>query len=257
MNQFRPSSFQVLPTVIKNLVIINVLVFLAQYTMKASGILDMEDLFGLHHVKSPLFQPWQLITHLFLHSTEGWGHIVFNMLTLWMFGAVLENIWGPKKFITFYFICGLGAALLHLTFLWFEYQDMLNQFVLIKQSATPGNVSLFFQQFHLDRFRGGTEVVNNYVSDPENPTAHSQAVGFINQFIYLKLSVATIGASGAIAGVMAAFMYMFPNTEIYLYFLLPVKAKWLGIIYFGQELYFAITKAEGDNVAHWAHLGGA
>lgn len=255
MTQFRPSSFQILPTVIKNLIIINVLVFLAQYTFNATGIVNMEALFGLHHVKSPLFEPWQIITHLFLHGSI--GHIFFNMLALWMFGAVLENLWGPKKFLTFYFICGIGAALLHLTFLWFDYQDMLNQFVHIKQNATPGNVALFFQQFHLDQFRGGTEILNNYVSDPENSFAGNQALSFINQFIYLKLSVPTIGASGAIAGVMAAFIYLFPNTDIYLYFLLPVKAKWLGIIYFGQELYFAITNAEGDNVAHWAHLGGA
>jgi membrane associated rhomboid family serine protease len=104
MTQFRPNNFQILPTVIKNLLIINVLVFLAQNTMKASGILNMENVFGLHHVKSPLFEPWQIITHLFLHSTESWGHIFFNMLALWMFGAVLENLWGAKRFITFYFI---------------------------------------------------------------------------------------------------------------------------------------------------------
>lgn len=219
--------------------------------------MNMEAVFGLHHVKSPLFQPWQIITHLFLHSTSGIGHLFFNMLTLWMFGSILENLWGPKKFLTFYFICGIGAALLHLTFLWLEYYDMLNQFVVIKQSATPGNISLFFQQFRLDRFRGGAEVLSTYVNDPENSVASNQAVSFINDFIYLKLSIPTIGASGAIAGVMAAFMYLFPNTEIYLYFLLPIKAKWLGIIYFGWEFYSAITKAEGDNVAHWAHLGGA
>src|SRR3954469_2096257 len=117
MTQFRPNNFQILPTVIKNLLIINVLVFLAQNTLNAGGIINMENVFGLHHVKSPLFEPWQIITHLFLHSTESWGHIFFNMLALWMFGAVLENLWGPKRFITFYFICGIGAALLHLTFL--------------------------------------------------------------------------------------------------------------------------------------------
>lgn len=255
MNQFRPSSFPILPTVIKNLLIINVLVFLAQNTLRASGIIDMDDVFGLHHIKSPLFQPWQIITHLFLHG--GLGHIFFNMLALWMFGAVLENLWGPKKFITFYFICGLGAALLHLGFLWFDYHDMLNQFVQIKQNANPRNVSIFFNEFRLSQYRGGSEVLNSYLANPESSSAIDQATNYIDQFIYLKLSVATIGASGAIAGILAAFMYLFPNTEIYLYFLLPVKAKWLGIIYFGQELYFGITKPEGDNVAHWAHLGGA
>jgi membrane associated rhomboid family serine protease len=257
MNQFRPSSFPVLPPVIKNLLIINVLVFLAQYAINGSGIADMENLFGLHHVKSPLFQPWQIITHLFLHSTTGLGHIFFNMFSLWMFGAVLEDLWGSKRFLTFYIISGLGAALLHLTFLWIDYDDMLNQFVVIKQHATPENVSAFFYEFKLSQFRGATEVLGNYVSNPDDRAAGTEAVELINQFVYLKLSVPTIGASGAIAGVMAAFMYLFPNTELYLYFLFPIKAKWLGIVYFGQELFFAITKAEGDNVAHWAHLGGA
>src|SRR4051794_11448702 len=121
MTQFRPSSFQVLPLVIKNLIIINVLVYLAQVTVGEGHYFNMENLFGLHHVKSPLFQPWQIITHLFLHGS--FGHIFFNMLSLWMFGSVLENLWGPKKFLTFYFICGIGAALVHLTFLWFENAD--------------------------------------------------------------------------------------------------------------------------------------
>ncbi|HEX8357841.1 MAG TPA: rhomboid family intramembrane serine protease, partial [Segetibacter sp.] len=176
---------------------------------------------------------------------------------LWMFGAILENLWGPKKFLTFYFICGIGAALLHLTFLWFDNLDMLNQFVLIKEQATPAKISLFFQEFHLDRFQGASEVLSNYVSEPGDMAARSQAISFVNDYTYSILSIPTIGASGAISGVLAAFMYLYPNTELHLYFLIPVKAKWLGILYFGRELFFAITNSEGDNVAHWAHLGGA
>lgn len=255
MTEFRPARFEILPPVIKNLVIINVLVFLLQKAVASYSSVDMETLFGLHHIKSPLFQPWQIITHLFLHGSL--GHIFFNMFSLWMFGAVLENLWGSKKFITFYLICGIGAALLHLTFLWFDYSEMLNQLVLIKQSPTPGKIASFFNEFKLDRFQGGAEAVNSYVSNPNDLSARSAAINFINQYTYLKLSVPTIGASGAISGVLAAFLYLFPNTYLYLYFLFPVKAKWLGLFYFGRELFFAISNSEGDNVAHWAHLGGA
>ncbi len=255
MTQFRPSNFQVLPLVIKNLLIINVLIFLAQISIGKGSYFNMDDLFGLHHIKSPLFQPWQIITHLFLHGS--WGHLFFNMLSLWMFGSVLENLWGPKRFLTFYFICGIGAALLHLTFLWFDNIDMLNQFVLIKQHPTPFKIDSFFHQFILGRFERADDVLNFYDSNPDNPAAMSEAMSFISQTTLVRLNVATIGASGAIAGVLAAFMYLFPNTAIYLYFLIPVKAKWLGLIYFGQELYFAISNSEGDNIAHWAHLGGA
>ena len=96
MTEFRPTGFQILPVVIKNLLIINVLVFLAQNTLGASGLISLEDLFGLHHVKSPLFQPWQIITHLFMHGS--FMHLFGNMFALWMFGARLENLWGPKRF---------------------------------------------------------------------------------------------------------------------------------------------------------------
>src|SRR5690349_15763030 len=109
MTEFRPGRFEVLPAVIKNLLIINVLFFLAQYTIGKGGYFDMEDFLALHHVKSPLFKPWQLVTHLFLHG--GFWHLFWNMFGLWMVGSVLETVWGPKRFLTFYFICGIGAAL--------------------------------------------------------------------------------------------------------------------------------------------------
>lgn len=255
MTQFRLGNFQVLPPVIKNLLIINVLFFLAQKTIGESTYFNMEDIFGLHDVASQLFKPWQIITHLFLHG--GFTHILFNMFSLWMFGSVLENLWGPKKFITFYFVCGIGAALLQLTFLHFQNSDMLHQATIIRQTPTPVNIANFFNQFHLQQFQKASDILDTYISNPDNSIALDNARGFIDQFIFLKLSVVTIGASGAIAGVLAAFLYLFPNTELLVYFMFPVKAKWLGIIYFGSELYFAISNQQGDNVAHWAHLGGA
>jgi len=231
MTEFRPGSFQILPTVIKNLVIINVLVFLAQQVFGHT----VEDLFALHTWQSPLFKPWQFVTHLFLHGDI--SHIFFNMFALWMFGSVLENLWGPKRFITFYIICGLGAALCHMLVLYVENQHMLDAFHSISANGTNSM----------------NEVVNfNHQYSPDPSDLYSPAT-----IVDARLNEATLGASGAIFGCLAAFGYLFPNTYIYLYFFIPIKVKWFVIAYAAFELYAAIQSSAGDNVAHVAHLGGA
>jgi membrane associated rhomboid family serine protease len=193
MTDFRLGRSQGIPPVVKNLIIINVIVVLIQWTMKRTGSDYMENFFALHDVRSVLFKPHQLVTYMFLHSTDTIWHILFNMLILWMFGSILENYWGPKRFLTFYIVCGIGAAALQL-------------FVL-----------------YLD-------------------PAYSDA--------------ATLGASGAIFGCMVAFGLLFPNSLIYIYALIPVKAKWAVIAYVLYELFLGVQNNANDNVAHWAHLGG-
>src|ERR1700759_966105 len=138
MTEFRPGRFQILPTIIKNLLIINVLVFIAQQTVEKSGNPDLlNNLFALHTWQSTLFKPWQFITHLFMHGSI--GHIFSNMFALWMFGSVLENLWGPKRFLTFYIVCGLGAALMHMTVLYFETNSLLEGYNSLKQHFNFGN----------------------------------------------------------------------------------------------------------------------
>jgi membrane associated rhomboid family serine protease len=256
MTEFRPSRFEVLPVVIKNLLIVNVLFFLAQKTIGAGGMFDMVDLLALHHVKSPLFQPWQIVTHMFLHG-DFW-HLFGNMFALWMFGAILENVWGPKRFLTFYFLCGIGAALIHLTFLWYDYHGLLNEFLTLKLNPTPERILAFYKTYGLghDPTGRGTSLLNNYLAYPDNTEYVQQVVNYISDKTYLAVSNATLGASGAVFGVLAAFVYLFPNTYIYLYFFVPVKAKWMGLVYFGIELFSAIQNSAGDNVARWAHIGG-
>jgi membrane associated rhomboid family serine protease len=201
MTQFRPTRFEVLPPIIKNLLIINGLVFLAQNTFAGpTSSFSFEDYFALHAWQSDLYKPWQLITHMFLHGD--FSHILGNMFALWMFGSILENVWGPKRFLLFYMLCGVGAAIIHLAILSYQLVPLTNQY---------------------DRL----------------------------------LNSATLGASGAVFGILIAFVYLFPNTYIYIYFLFPVKAKWLGIAYFSFELYKGIQNSAGDNVARWAHVGGA
>jgi len=215
MTEFRPSRFQILPTVIKNLLIINGLVFLAQVTLGDDISNRMEDLFALHTWQSPFFKPWQFITHMFMHGS--FEHLFGNMFALWMFGSILENFWGPKRFLTFYLVCGLGAALCHMTALYVEMKPLVDKIATLN----------YEQQQYL---------LNN------------------REF---ALNGITLGASGAVFGCLAAFGYLFPNTYIYLYFLFPLKAKWFVIIYAGLELLMAVQNSAGDDVAHIAHLGGA
>jgi membrane associated rhomboid family serine protease len=222
MTQFRPSSYNSLPTIIKNLLIINGLFFLAQNTIAGpTSAFSFEDIFALHAFQSDLFRPWQLITHMFLHGDL--GHIFGNMLALWMFGSILENIWGPKQFLLFYFLCGVGAAMIHLGILSFELMDATKYYHELIVSGAPqtGDVAEFMARYKA------------------------------------RVDVATLGASGAVFGILIAFVYLFPNTYIYIYFFIPMKAKWLGILYFSYELFFALKNSAGDNVARWAHVGGA
>jgi membrane associated rhomboid family serine protease len=215
MTDIRPGSFQILPTVIKNLLIVNALVYLAQFTFGQTGTFNIDNFFALHDIHSVYFKPHQLITHLFMHGSL--GHLAVNMFALWMFGSTLENYWGAKRFLIFYIACGLGSALLHLSVLYAENIPVMEAF------------------HHLS-----PEEQANYLYAPE-----------------FRVNVATVGASGAVFGCLAAFGYLFPNSLIYIYFLFPLKAKWFVLIYAGIELVSAIQNSAGDNVAHWAHLGGA
>lgn len=215
MAQIRMGGFQTVPTIIKNLIIINALVFFAQQVFGNVGPFGMENLLALHDVHSVYFRPHQIVTHMFMHGSL--AHLLFNMLALWMFGSVLENLWGPKRFLIFYMLCGLGAALLHLGVLYMEMQEVM----------------AIFNQL---------------------PAARQEELLYSPTF---KVNTPTVGASGAVFGCLAAFGYLFPNSMIYVYFFLPIKAKWFVIIYAALELWLGISNSAGDNVAHWAHLGGA
>lgn len=223
MSEYRPGGFQILPPVIKNLIIINVLVFAATYVLKQANIIDLDSYLALFHWKSPLFKPWQVITHIFMHGNL--THLVFNMFALWMFGNVIENTLGAKKFLIFYFVCGLGAALCYsLVFTW-ENLDAIKWF----SSLSPQ-----VQQEMVD-----TALATNRVSLGAAP-----------------MVTPMVGASGAIFGVLFAFGYLFPNLMIYVYFLFPIKAKYFVAIYAIIELFSGFQNSPTDNVAHFAHLGG-
>lgn len=206
------NSFQRTTPIVLNLIIINALVFFAQVAFGGMADLNkVNDLFALHHYKSEVFRPYQLVTHMFMHG--GIFHIIFNMLALWMFGSVIEKAWGPKRFLIFYLVCGLGAGL-----------------------AQMG--SYIHEFWQIDHANIGNELYNEY-----------QTVLRQN---------CTLGASGAIMGVLAAFGYLFPNTQLFIMPIpFPVKAKWAILGFIALDVFGGVVKVQGDNIAHFAHVGGA
>lgn len=211
--QYSPPKFNILPPVCKNLLIINVIAFLATYVFRMRGI-DLSDIFGLHFFASDNHYFWQYITYAFFH--DNFSHLFFNLFAVWMFGYTLENIWGQKKFIIFCLVSCLGAALAQQITYYFMYSDLVNG---VYSGVNIGN--------------GIT------ISTAE----------FLN-------NLNTIGASGVVFGLLAAFGAMFPNSTIYLYFFIPLKTKWFVIGYIVLELINGISTTS-DGVAHFAHLGGA
>ncbi len=210
-NQYSPTGFSFLPVVVKNLLIINFIMFLADIALARFGI-DLNGALGLHFFMASDFQPYQLLTYMFMHGN--FSHLFFNMFALWMFGNTLENIWGWKRFLIYYLLCGVGAGLIQEGVQYIEYVTSLSQYETVNM--------------------GGGHIV-----------PMSQYLNYMT----------TVGASGAIYGLLLAFGMMFPNSMIYLYFFVPIKAKWFVIGYAVIELLNGLG-ASGDQVAHFAHLGG-
>ena len=262
MQQFQPRGFSFLPVVVKNLLIINGIFFLATIVFERTLHIDLIDILGLHFLTSEKFQPYQIISYMFMHGS--FGHIFFNMFALWMFGSAIENFWGPKRFLIYYLITGIGAALLHYTIVYFQIRpvmDMINNFTV--DPTNDGLLSFLNSSY----FQGGLEGIpekfqifrSHYnallVSNPTE--AMSLAVEFMHSYKEAFLNAPVIvGASGALFGLLLAFGMMFPNSVIYLYFAIPIKAKWFVILYGAIELFSGVSNTSGDNVAHFAHLGG-
>jgi membrane associated rhomboid family serine protease len=209
--EFR-NTFRSTPTIVLNLIIINVLVFLAQGVFGGlNNASPVTDLFALHHYKSPDFKPYQLVTHMFMHG--GLTHLLFNMIGLWMFGGMMEKVWGHQRFLTFYLICGLFAGFSQMGSYVYDFWN-----------------------------------IDHAVLSPEDMERYAEI---------MRLN-ATVGASGAIMGVLAAYGYTFPNTQLFIFPIpFPIKSKWaiMGII--ALDIFGGITNTANDNVAHFAHVGGA
>jgi membrane associated rhomboid family serine protease len=278
MYDSRPSGFQVIPPIVKNLIIINVILAIAQHVLMGSFNIDLADYLGLHYLRSNLFQPWQLLTHQFMHGDAHDVqatilHLLSNMFALWMFGSVLENRWGPKRFLIFYLICGFGAAACHLGVLSLQYEPVVDSYNAYLANPTLAQFELFIRHHPprgvdsriLDRISSVYEAWSNSPGDMSYPKYSGQ---FLHEYIYGSrdasgahvagfLDEATVGASGAVFGVLFAFGYLFPNLRLMLLFPpIPIKAKWFILFYGLFELISGLQNSAGDNVAHFAHLGG-
>ena len=210
-----------IPTITKNLLIINVLIWLASSVLIYRGI-DLNKIFGLHFFLASDFHFYQLFTYMFLHASYSsnmqiiFEHIFFNMFALWMFGCVVERVWGPKKFLFYYIFCGFGAGLVQ-------------------------EVTQYFELYYIQQDIGFTSLINVVLNDPDFAKA-------LNAWT-------TVGASGAIYAILLAFGMSFPEERIFIFPLpIPIKAKWFIIFYVVLEL--VLVRYSNDNVAHFAHLGG-
>ena len=251
-NPYNPNSFRSLPVVVKNLLIINILMFALTLLFKSQFGIDLNDKLGLHFVLSQEFQPYQIITYMFMHSTDDFFHLFFNMFALWMFGNTLENLWGPKRFLIYYLITGIGAAVCHYTVIYFQLNDTLN---FINAYIANPSLSAF------DEFANAVGLTQDahYLLSQHSPNEAIQiSVDMMRNYkIELLNAPVIIGASGAIFGILLGFGMLFPNTPLMFMFLpIPIKAKWFVIGYGLIELVSGIKGAVGDNVAHFAHLGG-
>ncbi|PJB13791.1 MAG: rhomboid family intramembrane serine protease, partial [Flavobacteriales bacterium CG_4_9_14_3_um_filter_32_8] len=204
-------NFRNIPPVVKNLLIINGLLYLATILLQSQGI-DLTELLGLHYWKSTGFYPHQLVTYMFMHSSSDFTHVLFNMFAVWMFGRVLEGVWGSKRFLIFYMVTGVGAGVIQLIVAHLRLMPLISQ-------LPPEDMNMILHEGY-DLIQSG----KNWVG----------VAGTINGLI----NGVTVGASGAVFGILLAFGMLFPNTELMLLFPpIPIKAKWFVLGYGALELY--------------------
>lgn len=222
-----------IPPVTKNLILINILIWIVEMIFPSFANNGIVRVLGLHYIGGNQFNPIQLITYMFVHAPNNFAHILFNMFTLWMFGRFLENVWGSKRFLIYYFICGIGGAIIQ---------------------------EIVWASTYMHEYISGIAPLNGLTYDSMKQIVDASIANgdsdFINAIAQYKNSMVTIGASGAIYGVLLGFGMVFPNTPLYLFFIpVPIKAKYMVIGYGIIEFMLGVTNSM-NSVAHFAHLGG-
>jgi len=240
-----------LTPMVKNLLIANVGIFFIGYLLG----FDFTAMFGLRYFAAPTFQPYQFVTHMFLHANI--GHLFSNMLALFMFGPLLERAWGPKRFLIFYMICGLGAAVLYSFVIYLDLHSLQQAAEAYLLNPSPD----LFVQFMRDHAEGfyshNLEFIKSFSEQPLSTEYIEESKGFVQSLYTARINTPMVGASGAIFGILMGFGMLFPNTVIMpLFPPIPMKAKYFVGIYGIIELYAGVHRVQGDNVAHFAHIGG-
>lgn len=256
MSPFERPNFGSVPPVVKNLIIINVIMLLATWMTEYFMHIDLNSLLGLYYFKSEYFKPFQIITHMFMHG--GLTHLFFNMFALWMFGRVLEQVWGSKRFLIYYFVTGLGAVVLHSFVNYLTISHIETAATAMLNTPSPETFSAFvtkhFPGYYNELYEKFISVWSN---SPNNQAFIQQAGEWTNALIKTRMDIPTVGASGAVFGVLLAFGMLFPNTQLMLLIPpIPIKAKYFVIGYGVIELFMGVSNFQFDNVAHFAHLGG-
>lgn len=217
--------------------------------------IDLSKILGLHFFASDNFMPFQFVTHMFMHAD--FYHLLFNMFALFMFGRVLESVWGPKRFLLYYMLTGLGAAALHSFVLWLDYASVMKAFTAFSNTPTPELFSEIIKESLGRPAAWVYEFADQWADNPDSVAYANKGIQIARQAITESINVPTVGASGAVFGILLAFGMLFPNTELMLIFPpIPIKAKYFVIGYGLIELYLGFQNSAGDNVAHFAHLGG-
>lgn len=251
MDNYRP--YRGIPPAVMVILIINAAIYLLIDVMAPQFGINLVDKLAMHLPGSEHFSVYQYITHMFTHE-EFW-HMFFNMFAVYMFGRILETVWGTKRFIFYYIVTGLGAAALHSLVSWWGVHNMQEQYQAFITTPDAGLLADF-----LRKYRGGVPANFSEIFDGiTNGSATAIEYGKLiyEKVIQVNLNVGTIGASGAVFGILLAFGMLFPNTELFLMFIpIPIKAKYFVIGYGLIELFFGLRNAPGDNIAHFAHLGG-
>lgn len=240
---------------VKYILIINIGIALLQWI---TG-LPLNDLGGLRVVFADDFAPYQFVTYMWLHSNTSMWHLFGNMFAVFIFGPLLEQFWGPKKFITFYLICGIGAGVLFGIADFFEKYELKKDTEAYIQNPNPEDFQIFILDHRISQ-RGVQELANfgdRYFENPNNNDLITQSKVYVQQIYDLYSNIPMVGASGAVFGILMAFGMLFPNTQLFLLFPpIPIKAKYLVLFYGLYEVYAEFSRTAGDNIAHLAHLGG-
>ena len=248
--------FRRLTPVAKKLLIINAAIFFLSSAFR----LPLSEWFGLRVVFSEDFAPYQFITYMWLHASM-W-HLIGNMIAVLFFAPILESVWGPKRFLTFYLVCGIGAGLLYGAVDFAEKLPLKQDKEAYFENPTPEAFERFVLKHKSPAFNTDVlvETIDDFYAKPESIGSIGITKRYVQEIYDFYVSGPLgkmIGASGAVFGILFAFAFLFPNTEIFLLFPpIPVKAKYLVFFYALYELYSEINRIPGDNVAHLAHLGG-
>ncbi|HMR42982.1 MAG TPA: rhomboid family intramembrane serine protease [Saprospiraceae bacterium] len=245
--------------VVKQLLIINIVIFVLSMVMAQVADIDPNAL-ALYYPGSPNFRPYQIVTHFFMHA--GLAHIFFNMFALFMFGSALEAKWGPKRFLFFYFFCAIGAAALHTGYVHYHVSGLENAEMAFRNNPDPTTFHNFFDKIPANHF---SKEGKDWLIDTEsalqsqtNPGVAAEAQKVMDEFISEEKNTAAVGASGAIYGLLLAFGMLFPNVKLMLiFFPVPIAAKYFIPFMMLLELFLGVNHFSWDNIAHFAHLGGA